>query len=133
MFTSTWVSGRYARALFILGSILLTTAAPSAQATTETPLPLEAFYRDEAIHNVKLSPDGTHLIALRNIGKDTVLMTLNLSTGEVFYPTKTDNEQFKFNWVRWANNDRLLMSLRFDSRRGTHLRFTETRLLAVDA
>ncbi len=133
MFTSTWVSGRYARALFIIGSLLLTTAAPSAQTTTETPLPLEAFYRDEAIHNVKLSPDGTHLIALRNIGEDTVLMTLNLSTGEVFYPTKTDNEQFKFNWVRWANNDRLLMSLRFDSRRGTHLRFTETRLLAVDA
>ncbi len=133
MFTFTWVRERHARTMFIINCLLLTVASQFTHAAPEAPLPLEAFYRDEAIHNVKLSPDGTHLIALRNIGKDTVLMTLNLSTGEVFYPTKTDNEQFKFNWVRWANNDRLLMSLRFDSRRGTQLRFTETRLLAIDA
>lgn len=97
-------------------------------------VPLEAFYRDAAVYNVKLSPDGTHLIALKNIGGDTVLMTLNLETGETFYPLKTDNEQFKFKWVKWANNDRLLISVRFDTRaRALHIHNTETRLLAADA
>lgn len=133
MFRSGWLAGRYTHATsFIATTIFALACHFTANAATE-PLPLEAFYRDEAVYNVKLSPDGTHLVALKNIGGDTVVMTLNLATGEAFYPTKTDNEQFKFNWIRWANNDRLLMSLRFDSRRGTHLRFTETRLLAVDA
>src|SRR5688572_5182954 len=117
MFTFTWVRGQHARATFVINCLLFALAAQLTHAAPEAPLPLEAFYRDEAVHNVKLSPDGTHLVALRNIGGDTVLMTLNLATGEVFYPTKTDNQEFKFNWVRWANNDRLLMSLRFDSRR----------------
>jgi dipeptidyl aminopeptidase/acylaminoacyl peptidase len=43
---------------------------------------------------------------------------------------KSDNKQFMFNWVEWAGNDRLLVSVRFASRRN----FTgtlETRLLSM--
>lgn len=132
MFSFASMAARVLRAVSIC-IVFFATAAPLAQAKPDAPLPLEVFYREEAIYNVQLSPDGTHLAALRNIGSDTVIMTLNLDTGETFYPAKTDNEQFKFNWIRWANNERLLMSLRFDSRRGAALRFTETRLLAMDA
>ncbi|WP_323813613.1 alpha/beta hydrolase family protein [Cellvibrio sp. NN19] len=96
-------------------------------------LPLETFYKGELVEDIELSPDGTHLLALKNVGPDTVVMVLNIETGETFYPTKTDNKQFKFNWVSWANNERLIMSLRFDSRQTNGVKYMQTRLLAVDA
>lgn len=106
----------------------------AAEATTKhTPLPLDVFYKDASIEDIEISPDGTHLLALKNVGGDTVVMVLDLATGKSFYPTKTDNKQFKFNWVTWANNDRLLMSLRFDSRMLNGVKYIQTRLLATDA
>lgn len=97
------------------------------------PLPLEVFYNDAMIEDIELSPDGTHLLALKNFGGDTVVMVIELATGKTFYSTKTDNKEFKFNWVSWANNDRILMSLRFDSRAPNGVKYSQTRLLATDA
>ncbi len=103
-------------------------------AQNPTRLPAEAFYRMPLLSHVKLSPDGTHIVALKNVGETTAVMTFNIATGEAFYPAKTDNIQYKFNWVDWANNERIMMSMRFDSKQfGTSVRFMETRLLAVDA
>lgn len=96
-------------------------------------LPLEVFYNDASIEDVELSPDGTHIMALKNVGGTTAIMVIEIATGKVFYPTKTDNKEFKFNWVTWANNDRLLMSLRFDSRMPNGIKYSQTRLLAADA
>lgn len=99
-----------------------------------TPLPAETFYQMPLLSNVQLSPDGTHLIALKNVGESTAVMTFELATGKTFYPTITDNKKFKFNWIRWANNDRILMSLRYaDGAIGTSNKFSKTRLLAMDA
>ncbi len=102
-------------------------------AKTHTPLPLDVFYKDALIEDIQLSPDGTHLLALKNVDGNTVVMVLELATDKVFYPVKTDNKEFKFNWVTWGNNDRLLMSLRFDSRMLNGVKYMQTRLLAVDA
>src|SRR5690606_40726445 len=44
-----------------------------------------------------------------------------------------DNKEFKFNWIAWANNDRIIMSLRYDSRWNNSITYTQTRLLATDA
>jgi dipeptidyl aminopeptidase/acylaminoacyl peptidase len=118
-------------ALLLVCTIQPLTAAEPAK--KHTPLPLEVFYKGELIEDIELSPDGTHLLALKNVGGDTVVMVLEIATGKVFYPTKTDNKQFKFNWVTWANDDRLLMSLRFDSRMFNGVRYMQTRLLATDA
>jgi dipeptidyl aminopeptidase/acylaminoacyl peptidase len=105
----------------------------SKESSKKSPLPLEIFYKQPLVEALELSPDGTHLLALKNIDGDTVLMVLELATGKTFFPTKTDNKQFKFNWVHWANNDRVLMSLRFDSKMFNGTRYTQTRLLAMDA
>ncbi len=111
-----------------------TTSALAADAPAKhTPLPLDVFYNDALIEDIELSPDGTHLLALKNVGENTVIMVIELATNKTFYPIKTDNKQFKFNWVRWANNDRLLMSLRFDSRMFNGVKYMQTRLLAADA
>lgn len=120
-------------AVSLLALSCTTPVALAAEPATHQQLPLETFYRGEAVEDIELSPDGTHLLALKNIGPDTVVMVLNIETGETFYPVKTDNKQFKFNWVSWANDDRLLMSLRFDSRMLNGVKYMQTRLLAVDA
>ena len=124
----------------LLGLKLLLNVCAAAQAElaplpSHQPQPLHHFYRDYLLEDFELSPDGTHLLALKNVGGTTALMVLELKTGNVVYPTKTDNKEFKFNWVKWANNDRVLMSVRFSSKRDVHsgLRFDETRLLATDA
>lgn len=97
-------------------------------------LPAEAFYQMPRLRNVTLSPDGTCLVALKNVGESTTVMTFNISTGEAFYPAITDNKKFKINWVTWANNDRLLLSVRFtDGEFGTSLKFGKSRLVAMDA
>lgn len=105
----------------------------ASEAKPNTPLPLEVFYKDALIQDIELSPDGSHLLALKNLGDNTVVMVLNLTSGEVFYPIRTDNKEFKFNWVTWGNDDRLLMSLRFDSRMPSGAKYMQTRLLAMDA
>ena len=125
------------RSLGALLTLLLACATPPLHATEspkkQSPLPLEVFYKGELVEDIELSPDGTHLLALKNVNGDTVVMVLEIATGKVFYPTKTDNKQFKFNWVSWANNDRILMSLRFDSRMYNGVKYMQTRLLATDA
>lgn len=125
------------RSLRLLGGALVlalgSLAAIAEPASTHKPLPLEVFYKDALIEDIELSPDGTHLLALKNVRGDTVVMVMNIATGDVFYPAKTDNKQFKFNWVTWGNNDRLLMSLRFDSRMYNGVKYMQTRLLAADA
>lgn len=117
---------------FMLGTFIPLASATEA-AAKHTPLPLDAFYKDALIEDIELSPDGTHLLALKNIDGNTVIMVIELATDKTFYPVKTDNKQFKFNWVTWANNDRLLMSLRFDSRMTNGVKYMQTRLLATDA
>lgn len=126
--------------LLILSSLFMLVAVNPGNAlaepeSTHKPHPLHYFYRDAVLSDVKISPDGTHLVALKNIGSETAIIVYEISTGKGFYPIKTDNKKFKFNWVRWANNDRLVMSVGFSSNRGTltALKFDETRLLAMDA
>jgi len=122
------------RGLFLLALTCCVQPLSAAETTAKhTPLPLEAFYKGALVEDIELSPDGTHLLALKNVGGDTVVMVLEIESGKIFYPTKTDNKQFKFNWVTWANNDRLLMSLRFDSRMFNGVKYMQTRLLATDA
>ena len=125
------------RKVATLLALVLTCAAQTSNSTESpkkhSPLPLEVFYKGELVEDIELSPDGTHLLALKNVGGGTVVMVIEIATGKVFYPTKTDNKQFKFNWVSWANNDRILMSLRFDSRMYNGFKYMQTRLLATDA
>ena len=121
----------------LLGMLSLPLATTSLMAaetpTVHKPLPLDVFYKDVLIEDIELSPDGTHLLALKNVEGTTVVMVMELGTDNIFYPVKTDNKQFKFNWVRWGNDNRLLMSLRFDSRMMNGVKYMQTRLLAVDA
>lgn len=108
---------------------IATTTPPAA-----TPLSAADFYQMPAYTNVQLSPDGNYIVALKNIGAETAIITINLQTGATFYPSKTDNQKFKFNWIKWANNDRILISIRYTSKMiNSALNYYETRLVSLDA
>lgn len=122
----------------LAASGLATAAVASDKATKKIELlPLEDFYADPLISGVSLSPDGRHLLGLKNIKGESLVMVYDLEKGSAFYPIKSDNKKFKFNWVSWANNERILLSIRFNDRGGLNLhssmRFSETRLLSMDA
>ncbi len=120
---------------FFVAFIIMTSVMSVAAKTPSAPeVPLELFYNDPLVKNVKLSPDGTHLLAFKSVGGETALMVMEIATGKIFYPTKTDNKKFKFNWVRWANNDRLLLSLRFSTLAyDGKSQYNVSRLLSMDA
>ncbi|MGM9490111.1 alpha/beta hydrolase family protein [Ideonella sp. YS5] len=94
-------------------------------------LPLEAFAGLPAVDEVTLSPDGERYAALMNVGKETVLITRELmGSPPVKALLKTDNREFRFQWIRWVNNERLVMSVMYPSQRGW-VEVAETRLLSI--
>lgn len=131
---------KYFAPLISASALLLAAGLCSAaEATTgkdlSAPLPASEFYQLPLMSDMHLSPDGNHLVGLKNIGAQTAIVSINLATGESFYPAKTDNQKFKFNWVRWANNERILISIGYASRlgEGSSLSLGETRLVSLDA
>lgn len=99
-----------------------------------TRLPAEAFYELPELTNIKLSPDGNYIAALRHSGEQTYVVTMNLKTDEIFYPAKSDDKNFILKRVEWGNNDRLLISSSFVSGHVTGTaKITHTRLYSVDA
>ncbi len=120
------------RAGALLAALLISSNAGAEPAATPQRQPVERFASLPLLSQVRLSPDGRQITALMNIENDTGLITRTVLDGKVRSILKTDNRKFHFNWVRWANNERLLVSLRFASRRefvGT----VETRLLSLKA
>lgn len=96
-------------------------------------LPLETFYQGERIEQLRLSPDGKRLVALKNIKEDTLIQLIDLMSGESVYLGKTDNKKYRFAWVRWANNTHLLASFRYGDVRGMGTKTNETRLFSLEA
>ena len=126
-----------------IASMLFTGLAPvAAQNTSSLPTaasgvpqpaarqPVERFAGRPLLEQVRLSPDGEQIAALMNQQGRTLLITRPAAGGKPKVVLTTDNTQFNFKWAQWVRNDRLLVSVRFASRRdfvGT----VETRLLAV--
>lgn len=100
-------------------------------AVAAEPLPLDAFANLPMVEQVVLSPDGQRFAALVNAGDLTVLAVRDLAGSAALSPLlKTDNRQFRFRWIRWANNERLLVSVAYPSRRGW-IDVAETRLISI--
>lgn len=122
---------------FLSGLILACCVLPFSSAAAEDNktgvLPLETFYQGERIEQLRLSPNGKRLIALKNIKEDTLIQLIDLISGESVYLAKTDNKKFRFAWVRWANDTHLLASFRYGDVRGLGVKTTETRLFSMEA
>jgi dipeptidyl aminopeptidase/acylaminoacyl peptidase len=113
--------------------ILFCLAIPPVGA--EPSLPVEAFATPPDIADVRLSPDGNSLAFLQRLSEDgvygTLIRVLDLEANEVKDLGYANIDNFVINWIRWANNDQLLMSAVYPATRGG-VPTNETRLLALD-
>ncbi|HLO95887.1 MAG TPA: S9 family peptidase [Burkholderiaceae bacterium] len=122
----------------VLGLAALPGALQLAQAqAARTPLPLRSFSRRPLMEQLALSPDGKRVAALVNSEAGTMLVTRAAAGGPVQNLMTTDNLEFIFGWIRWVNNERLIMGLRYPSHREDDFlgvwATTETRLVAINA
>ncbi len=105
-------------------------------------IPVESFAKT-GLSSVRLSPDGKKFAALVSQEGTTVLMTQTVEQADAVPVVilSTDNRERQFRWVRWVNNDRLLVSMYFASKRkyvNTGVTYyqhdsDETRLISVKA
>ena len=129
------------RLTIYLGVLLCSGLAAGAQ--TAQP-PVAAFATLPTISSAELSPDGNHLLMLRAIGETYHAVHLDLQTGKSNMVLASDPTDFLFNWCQWANNERIVCSIRrygtlraaqigAGIRRYSDGRTTFTRLLAANA
>lgn len=108
-------------------------AAVSAAASAPlAPPPVEAFARLPLLSRVTLSPNGSTFAALMNRDDTTLLVTQPVGGGKLRGVLSSYNKEFRIRWVRWVNDDRLVVSVVFPSRRD-FVATSETRLLSVKA
>lgn len=97
--------------------------------------PVELFAELPEYRQVQLSPDGSKVASLVKIDSDgrlgTAVEIIDIDNVTADYVAYAGIDDFKINWIRWANNSRILVSARFPAERyGTPT--TETRLLNVN-
>ncbi len=90
--------------LLILGSFSSLHAAEPSRAQLYGQLPL---YRD-----ISLSADGTKAVALRAIGDTYQVVFLDFSSGKSSLLMAADPDNFQYNWCRFANDTRVVCSIR---------------------
>ena len=116
-----------------LGTYLL--LAPLYSLANTGRLPVEYFANLPDVSNVRLSPNGEYMAALVRVetkehtGSSLVVFDLNKGTKEILL--FTNNEKYKMNWFKWANNKHILLSTRFPETR-FYVGTIETRLLIIN-
>ena len=81
------------------------------------PLSVEAFASLPSVQSVRISPDGKRLAALVNSNGISLVTTLRIGSKERMKPViSTDNKKFSISWYNWANNEKLLISMRYPHR-----------------
>jgi dipeptidyl aminopeptidase/acylaminoacyl peptidase len=101
--------------------------------TPAAPVPLESFSRLPFLENVDLSPDGHAVSYLQNQGGNTYVVYQPVSGAdrERKILANSENRTSNINWIQWAGDEDILVSIRFPAVRfGTPT--TETRLFVAD-
>jgi dipeptidyl aminopeptidase/acylaminoacyl peptidase len=115
---------------------LACTGASHADAPAAPP-PIEAYAALPLMESPTLTPDGRRVAAVINLPDGSAVVSRPVAGGQPVVLFKADNTQMFINWIEWANNDRLLISVRFPTRGimqgiGNSL-IVHTRLFAADA
>lgn len=114
----------------ITSSVLIFLVMFSSQVVAEELLPVEYFARLPDLRSVTLSPDGEKIAGIITLRGESVLIVKEIATGRTYPLIGTDNEDAKINWIRWGNNERLLLSYRAPYAR-YGVRTTERRLMSI--
>ena len=98
--------------------------------STPVDIPLKLFAQLPLMNDAELSPDGTHVAYLRPVEGYDYLIIQELGSKNPPRALPPPDDVY-FNWIRWANDERLVFSLGFSSKRGI-IESDETRLASVD-
>ena len=113
---------------------LLWVLAPVA-ATAAQHIATEKFAALPTFDNVRLSPAGTRLAAINHVDEETftgaVVFVRDMDSGQQYGVTTAREGEYRIQWIRWANERHLLVSL---AARVVDqgVPFTATRLIVVD-
>jgi len=95
-------------------------------------LPIKAFANLPETRGVQLSPDGTRLAMWVNLSNgDEILVTQEIGTDKIVPVLETKNTNKKIFWFNWANDQQLVVSVRFYSNYFSYV-LLNTRLLVVN-
>ena len=96
-------------------------------------LPVEAFSRLPYIESPTLSPDGSKIAYIQNLENPdlTLLMCVDLNSGEMKTLVQTDNLTNKIKWFEWGNNETVILSASFNRSLNSN-KVYHTQLLAID-
>lgn len=117
--------------LLAVFTLVLSSDAIGNQAKT-TP-DYEAFSALPTYWTPALSPNGDKVAFVQNTTGDNaiaMLATYDLIEGKKHFLLQSDNERVKIRWYKWVNNERLVVSARYETRRGT-TKVHDTRLLSI--
>src|SRR4051812_9956026 len=92
--------------LFLAACLAFLLAQPSLCA----PIPIEAYGQVEAVSQVCINPDGTHLAWAANDGKETQISVFEIASRKIVRNFKVQSG-FKVRDVDWANDDTLLFGI----------------------
>jgi len=111
------------------------TVADISEAAAPNPLiPIEAFAKKIQMWRPEISPNGTHIAYFQRIDGDDHLMTLRIVDGEfVQVGDIASGEDVDYNWLEWANNNRLIVSATFkEGLKYYKWKLSARRLMAVN-
>jgi len=117
-------------------SLMLSFGVNAAQASAASPasLPTKYFSRLPMFEAPRLSPNGKKIAFVHNSQEQgvAILVVQDLASKEQQHLLASDNEKISVNWFDWANEQTLIASVRYASKR-YGVDTLETRLLAIDA
>lgn len=96
------------------------------------PLSVDDFSKIPKTGSFHISPDGTQVAYFYNMGNSTLLCNTNFTTGKMLGLIKADNKRFRFRWFAWVNNNTIILSAIFPSKRGGY-ETMESRLFTLKA
>ncbi len=109
------------------------TALAQEEVTADRQLPARYFGALPQYSRLSLSPSGNKIAFVQNISEPenlALLGTYDLKEGKNYLLLKSDNDEIKLNWFRWANDETLIISAKFGSvQRGT--KYYQTRLMSL--
>jgi dipeptidyl aminopeptidase/acylaminoacyl peptidase len=110
-------------------------AAGAAPASAETPvgIPVEALFSNPVISSPVISLDGKTLAFVQSQGDLQVILSRPVAGDAPKALAKFDDPGTRLRWIRWASDDRLLISGQARSPAAIHVAGRETRMFAVDA
>jgi len=98
-------------------------------------VPLKAFASLPLVRTMELSPSGTYLASIQNVGSKTYLVTTTHDGKDLRRLFECNNVAYFLNWFQWINDDRLLIGVYVvDVKIGgmSDLKWIQTRVLAIN-